>query len=463
MSTQEEKIYDVVIIGAGASGSALFFTLARYTTLNSVLLLEKEKEPGMVNSHARNNSQTLHIGDIETNYSIEKVREVAPAARMIEHFANTLSEEERARILFPTPKMVLGVGEKEVRTLLERFSKLKDIFPNLEKLERRDIAKREPLIMEGRDAGEPILALAHNGHAVDYQELSKTLVARALHEAREKNFEARMQTLVTDIAQKDGRYCVSLSDGASVRARAVVCNADAYSLLFAKRLGYGHEFSLIPVAGSFYFSKKILSHKVYTVQEPRLPFAAVHGDPDVRVPDKTRWGPTARFFPVLEAHNWATSLDYFRVSGLHRIATWISFASILLEPIRFFYLVRNLLFEIPLLGKYFFARDIRKIIPTARGRDFTYAKGYGGMRLQRVDTNTRKLLLGEGKIIGDMSIFNMTPSPGASVCLYNAMRDAGTIASFFKNTTLFDTARMCAELGSSGAQGDPSLTESYAS
>lgn len=464
-SADKGEPYEVVIIGGGASGTALLYTLAKYTSLRRVLLLEKYASPGEVNSNARNNSQTLHIGDIETNYSIEKVAEVEPAASMVTRYTASLSNTLREKIIFPTPKMVLGVGDEEVHFLEKRFSELRHLFPSMELLGREEIARREPYITRGRHPEEPIIALANAGHAVDYQALAASFIEEAGKHAKGREFETLFNTAVTDVRKTPGGYELHLSNGRVCETRTIVFNADAYSLLFAKRLGYGKEFSLIPVAGSFYFSHKMLQGKVYTVQEARLPFAAVHGDPDIHVPDKTRWGPTARFFPVLEARNWSTALDYFKVSGLFYPRTWISFVSILLEPIRFFYLVRNLLFEIPILGKYFFARDIRKIIPTARGRDFSYARGYGGMRLQRVDTRTRQLLLGEGKIIGDNCIFNMTPSPGASVCLYNALRDADTIMQFFAGAHSFDKQRMSVDLcaKSSVSAKDPSLTESYAS
>lgn len=464
-TTTHEEPFDVVIIGGGASGTALFYTLARYTTLRRVALVEKYAGAGQVNSHAKNNSQTLHIGDIETNYSIEKVAEVAPAASMIARYTEELPEEAKKEVIFPVSKMVLGVGDAEVRLLSERYQKLKNIFPAIEKLERKDIARYEPLLIKGRSDEEPVLALRHEGFAVDYQKLAESFLSHIPRYSAGRVFDIYFDAALETIEKRGDFYHLSLRTGRSLRASAVVFDADAYSLLFAKRLGYGKEFSLIPVAGSFYFSHEMLRGKVYTVQEPRLPFAAVHGDPDVRVPGVTRWGPTARFFPVLEARNWGTALDYFRVSGLLRPQTWVSFISILLEPIRFFYLIRNLLFEIPVLGKYFFARDIRKIVPTARGRDFTYARGYGGMRLQRVDTRTKQLLLGEGKIYGDNIIFNMTPSPGASVCLFNAMRDAETVVSFFKGAHSFDAQRMSVDLCATPRINpcDPSQTESYPS
>ncbi len=460
--------FDVAIIGAGVSGSALLYALARYGKFARIALVEKYENVGGVNSHARNNSQTLHVGDIETNYSMEKVRELKPAASMVARYAFQLPKEKREKIIFPVQKMILAVGTDEVRILGERYEKLKEIFPKIQKLDRAGIERAEPAIVRGRMPDTELLALRNDGFAVDYQMLARSFVEETLgrKDAKER-VSLFLKNPVANVARDtSGIWNVELQNGGKLRSRVVVFDADSYSLLFAKRLGYGREFSLIPVAGTFFFSKKILNGKVYSVQDPRLPFSAVHGDPDVRVPQATRWGPTARFFPVLEARNWKTSPDYFKVSGLHRWQTWLSFIVILLDPLRFVYLARNVLYEIPYLGAYFFAKQARKIAPSLRGSDFTRARGFGGMRLQRVNTKTRELLLGEGKIIGDNIIFNMTPSPGASVCLFNAMRDAEHLARFFGDASYFNKDLMKKELCVPGEEivlEDLSLRETYAS
>ncbi len=460
-----DTVYDVCIVGAGASGSALLYTLARYTTIKSIALVEKYEEVGSVNTRANNNSQTLHIGDIETNYPLQKVRDVAPAASMVAHYAQSLPEEKRSRILFPVHKMVIGVGESEVQALERRYEELTEVFPELRKLGRKEIAEIEPLVVKGRKTDESLIALGQWGYAVDYQMLARSFVDETLARPDADRVRLLLKTPVLDI-QRDKDIWVLKHGTGSLRARVVVFDADAYSLLFAKRLGLGLQYSLIPIAGTFFFTPQVLNGKVYTVQDPRLPFSAIHGDPDVRVSGKTRWGPTARFFPVLEARQWRTMFDYLRVSGLHRFRTWVSFVIILLDPPRFWYLVRNLLYEIPLFSRFYFARKVQRIVPSLSWKDVRRARGFGGMRLQRVDTRTHDLLLGEGKIVGDNIIFNMTPSPGASVCLYNARRDAEHIAEFLHNPKLFDTKRMDAELCKGYARvpaTDTSLPDSYAS
>lgn len=463
--TTQDDVHDIAIIGAGASGTALFYTLARYSTARRIVLIEKYSRAGQVNSKASNNSQTLHVGDIETNYSLEKVRQVHPAAMMVAQYAQALPDAHRSAILFPTPKMVLGVGEAEVVSLRKRYDDLRSVFPSLRLLEREEIERVEPMVVKGRPKNQAIVALyTTQGYAVDFEKLSESFIesALAVHARARVTFDSEVSRMSL---RDDGAYEILLATGETVVAKAVVVDADSYSLLMAKQLGYGRQYSLIPIAGTFYFSRKLLNGKVYTVQEPKLPFAAVHGDPDVHRPGQTRWGPTARFHPVLESFKYGTSWDYLRSSGLQKLRTWISFAVILLDPVRLGYLLKNMLYELPWVGRSLFIHNAKKIVPTIRAQDIHVAQGFGGMRLQRVDTVKRELQLGEGKIIGKNIIFNMTPSPGASVCLYNAMRDAEQLGSFLGAGYAFDKRQMeCDLIEGLCVEGETtSLPEGYAS
>jgi len=439
----KDKIYDVIVIGGGVSGAALFYALSKYSTVKSIAIIEKYGSFGQVNSKWNNNSQTLHTGDIETNYSLKKASIVKPAALMVSRYASSLKETKANKIIFPVSKMVLAVGKKEVVQLEKRYLEFRTLYPDLKRLEYDEIAKIEPAITKGRSKEEMILALyTPNGYAVDYEALAKSFVEEAtVDKSLARYIDVFLNTEVTQISKNKNGYSVTTKHHV-FESKTVVVNTDAYSLSFAKSLGYGKEFSLIPVAGNFYFSKQMLNGKVYTMQDKKLPFAAVHGDPDVHVPNKTRWGPTAKMSPVLESRKFSTTLDYFRSASLFRFATIKSFLVILSDMTRFVFLLKNTLYDMPILGKYFFVKNVQKIVPTIQARDLKKAKGFGGMRLQRVDTKTHELQLGEGKIIGDNIIFNMTPSPGASVCLFNGMRDAEKLMEFFGGAYQFDKCRM---------------------
>ncbi|MBP9616367.1 MAG: FAD-dependent oxidoreductase, partial [Aliarcobacter sp.] len=107
-----EKHYEVVIVGGGISGAALFYELAKYTTTKSICLLEKYEDLATLNSKGSSNSQTIHVGDIETNYTLDKAKITKRTAKMIEKFC--LQYDLQEKIMFKHQKMALGVGQKEV-------------------------------------------------------------------------------------------------------------------------------------------------------------------------------------------------------------------------------------------------------------------------------------------------------------------------------------------------------------
>ena len=67
---------DVLIVGGGVCGTALLHVLARYTNLPHLTLVERYGQLAQVNSRASSNSQTIHCGDIETKYTLDKALKV---------------------------------------------------------------------------------------------------------------------------------------------------------------------------------------------------------------------------------------------------------------------------------------------------------------------------------------------------------------------------------------------------
>ena len=142
----------------------------------------------------------------------------------------------------------------------------------------------------------------------------------------------------------------------------MVVNAGAHSLLMAQQMGFGLEYSCLPVAGSFYFTPDLLKGKVYTVQNDKLPFAAIHGDPDVRAPGKTRFGPTALLLPLLERYKPESFWEFLKVLRLDWSVLAVFWQLFRIADIRN-YIFKNLLFEVPWLRRYLFLADARKIVP----------------------------------------------------------------------------------------------------
>jgi malate dehydrogenase (quinone) len=455
---------DVLIVGGGVCGTALLFELARYTDLGRLTLVERRDRLAQVNSRATNNSQTIHCGDIETNYTLEKALRVKSTAEMIVHYAGLLDPETRDRCVFRTPKMVLAVGETECGVLRRRHAEFAPHFPAMQLLEKQDIALWEPKVAlrDGQLRQEEILAIGIRDTytAVDYEALAESFVlqARTSLAAEGRSLDLRLGSEVRRIQPDGDGFVVELAPTAApaavtrLRARHVVVNAGGHSLLMAQQMGFGLHYSCLPVAGSFYFTPDLLRGKVYTVQNDALPFAAIHGDPDVRAPGQTRFGPTALLLPLLERYRLSSFWDFLRVLRLDWAVLAVFWQLFRVADIRN-YIVRNLLFEVPWLRRRLFLQDARKIVPDMRLEDLRFAEGYGGIRPQLIDRSARRLMLGEARIeaIPGLS-FNVTPSPGGTCCLGNALRDLEDIVA--RLGCGFDRARLEREL-LSGAVSDP--------
>lgn len=445
----KQKHYDVVVIGGGISGAALFYELASFTDIKKVALIEKYESIAPLNTCGRSNSQTIHCGDIETNYTFEKALKVRDVARMVVNYG--LKYGYNNKFMFSHQKMALGVGDEEVAKITARYEKFKELYPYLELFDKERIKQIEPKVVEGIDGNdrpENIVAMGVTSGqytTMDFGAMSVSLVKNAMQIGGD-GYELFLNTKIEDIKKVGDTFYLKGKDGSSFSANYVVVNAGAHSLFLAHKMGYGEHLSALPIAGSFYFTKKkLLNGKVYMVQNDKLPFAALHGDPDILADGNTRFGPTALVLPKLERYRGAgTILDF--ISSLNFDSKVFGvFVNLLKDSDIRNYVLRNFAFEIPFLNKKLFAKDAQKIIPTISAADIEYANGFGGVRPQVINKNTRRLELGEGRISTEDGIaFNMTPSPGASSCFETARIDVIVLCEYLKRS--FDESKFKEEL-----------------
>ncbi|RXJ66952.1 malate:quinone oxidoreductase [Halarcobacter ebronensis] len=444
------KHYDVVIVGGGISGAALFYELARYTDVKSVCMLEKYEDLATLNSKGTSNSQTIHVGDIETNYTLEKAKITKRTANMIVKF--NLQRGLQDKIMFAHQKMALGVGEKEVNFIKNRYEEFKELFPYLELWDKERLRELEPKLVyadkeQTKDRPEPILAMGTQSEytTVDFGAMTKEL-AKAGQEEKEKLTDIYFNAEVDEIEKVGDIYKLTTTSGSVFTANFVVVNAGAHSLYLAHKMGYGDHMGSLSMAGSFYITNgEFLNGKVYMVQNPKLPFAALHGDPDILCDGKTRFGPTALALLVLERYKGGKSffqcLKTMNIDGNILKIFW----DLLKDSDIRNYVFKNFLFEVPGINKGLFVKDARKIVPSLSTEDIEYAKGFGGVRPQVLNKEQQKLMLGEASINpGDGILFNMTPSPGATSCLGNAERDIKIISEYLN--LKFDEERFKEEL-----------------
>lgn len=416
--------YDLVIVGGGVTGTALAYVLSRYSDVKKVLILEKNSWVAEVNSNPMNNAQTSHDGGTETNYTLKHALEVQAAATMLRRYA--LSKNDPL-LAFRTHRMVLGVGNDEVRTLNERFREFHPHYPDLSLMGPAELAKIEPMLMKGRDPNEPVCGLVSNeGYMINYQRLAEAMLSDA--QAINSELDVAFNVAVDSIRREEEDFVLETNQG-RLEARVVVFAAGSYSLYFAQQMGYGTEYAILPVAGSFYSGGNLLKGKVYRVQIPGMPFAAIHGDPDILNLSDTRFGPTTKPLPLMERHRYKTFWDFIKLP-LVSVRGFFSMTRILASKKMIGYVIKNTLYDLPVIGPWLFMREVRPIVPTIRYRDLKLRRGAGGIRPQIVDLRTRSLVMGDVTITGDRCIFNTTPSPGASVCLANAKRDAAKVAAF---------------------------------
>ncbi|MDO9266348.1 MAG: FAD-dependent oxidoreductase [Sulfurimonas sp.] len=427
------KNFEVIIVGAGVSGTALAYELARYTDIKSIGIIEKYEDIATLNSCGTSNSQTIHVGDIETNYTLQKAAVTKRTAKMVEKYC--LNHHYQNEIIFSHQKMALGVGKKEVEFLLHRYEEFSELFPYLEVWNKERLKELEPRVVfdeNGNERKEDIVGIGATGQwtTVDYGKLSKSFLENAKKE-QDVKLELFLNTKVEEIKKSKKRGYVVKTKENTFYADFVVVDAGAHSLFLAHKMGFGLNLGCLPVAGSFYMTnEKMLNGKVYMIQNPKLPFAALHGDPDVLANGNTRYGPTALMLPKLERYKSGTYMDFWKTLRFDKniaAALW----KLLKERDIRNYIFRNFLFEIPFINKYLFLKDARKIVPSLKLSEFKYAKGFGGVRPQVLNKDEQKLLLGEASIYtGEGVIFNMTPSPGATSCLGNAERDLRYIVKY---------------------------------
>lgn len=445
----QEKHYDVIITGGGITGSALAYVLAEFSGIKNIALLEKYEGLATLNSKASANSQTIHCGDIETNYDLQKATEVKRKADMIVKYCQKHGYENK--FLFQGQKMALGVGESEVELIKDRFEKFKELYPYLQLFDKEELKKIEPkLVFDGRgeERAEDIAAMGVQSGVyttIDYGAMANSFVQNAKN-VEGKTCDLYLNTEVQNITKVGDKLYIRTANRLSLSADFVVVDAGAHSLWLAHKMGLGQDLSTICIAGSFYLTKqKLLNGKVYMVQNPKLPFAALHGDPDLLADGCTRFGPTALTLPKLERYKGCRSVpEFFQSLNFDMDVAKVIWQNFGDSEVRDF-LVRNIGFEIPILGKKLFVKNARKIIPSIREEDIYYAKGFGGVRPQVISHSQKKLLLGEARIGENPGIiFNMTPSPGATSCLGNALRDAKSACEYLGVS--FDDAKFDAEM-----------------
>ncbi len=441
--------FDVLVIGAGALGSPYFNFIAKYTDLE-VVLLENNYGPGLGNSFRNSNSQTVHIGNETTNYSVEKTKEAKIASGMILSKVSQLPEDLAGEILHRSKVMVLGVGKNEILELDRRYEWTYPMYPGFKKMTGKELKTVRPYLMEGRDPDEKVLALYdENGHAADFGLFSEVLV----REGEEYGGEFKPHHTVKHIYRENGNFRV-ITDRGEFTARYVDVCAGTRSLQLCHQMGYGKDKFMALLGGHFYNIVDFFDvkkdddalDKTYGVQKKGIPFAKPHVDK--RFDGSWVIGPTVNPMLSPEKNNRGSSLEYIRGLDIDLdtikaiIGTFTDKKMVKNDDGRYVdegmggemrkIIASNLVYSLPIIGKYSFLKVARNIVPSLKYDNLKYSKNWG-IRPQIISKPERKPVLGEVKVVIEDGItFNMAPSPGATNGPYNARQDLINTARYLK-------------------------------
>lgn len=459
------QVRDLTIVGGGVTGTAqaMMATSRHMKGFNTITLLEKNSAVAEVNSHPLNNAQSKHGGGIETNYGLDHAHDIQFQSGLLGSYVVKRAKERNDDGLYKrVPMMVFGYTADEVERLRQRYEDFHPTFPDLRLVERDELKEREENLILGRNESDPVVGLeTTEGMMINYQRLAEHMLQDAIESDKDFqplfNIEVEYKDIYVD---ENGIFIlptVEIIDGKKVkgiiRSKRVEFAAGAFSLLFAQALGEGKNFTIFPVAGSFIVSNKpMLNGKVYRVQIEGMPFAAIHGDPDILDPNVTRFGPSTKPLPLMERHHYDTMKAYFDTGVL----SWkgiLTILTILYNRQLLWYVFKNSLYDLPIIGMYLFLKEARTIIPNIKYSDLELRRGAGGIRPQVVNMDTRKLEMGDSCIVSHKLKFiaNTTPSPGATISIGNSLRDIIQFCAFdnsdFDEPLTFDRAGFLADLG----------------
>jgi malate dehydrogenase (quinone) len=262
---------DVVLIGAGIMSASFGVFLKELNPSFSIEVFETLEDSGLESSEAWNNAGTGHAANCEMNYTperpdgsvdISKALQVNVEFDLSRQFWTYLVGKgvipDPGAFIHAVPHMSFVDTAGNVDFLKKRFAAMSahHCYHGMEYTEdRAKIAGWTPLVMEGRDAAQPVAATRIvTGADVDYGALTHLLVH---HLQTLPNVQVHFRNHVTDIKREtDGPWRVEVKDLASgetksVAARFVFIGAGGASLPLLQKSGIseGQGYGGFPVSG----------------------------------------------------------------------------------------------------------------------------------------------------------------------------------------------------------------------
>jgi malate dehydrogenase (quinone) len=294
---------DVVLIGAGIMSATLGTVLKELEPSLSIAMFETLNDCAQESSEAWNNAGTGHAANCELNYTPQRpdgsvdisaalsVNTEFDVSRQLWAYLVRKGAIPDPRVfIHPCPHMSFVWGQDNVAFLRTRYMEMSahHCYHGMEYSEdRAKIAEWAPLIIAGRDEGQPIAATRIiTGTDVDYGALTHLLVAAL---SSQPGFDLRYNRQVVALDREaSGRWRVTIEDiydgtRASVSAGFVFIGAGGASLDLLQKSGIpeGCGYGGFPVSGIWL---RCDDEKVTKLHDAKVYGKAASGSPPMSVP-----------------------------------------------------------------------------------------------------------------------------------------------------------------------------------
>ena len=257
--------YDYIIIGGGIVGISTARQLRQYFPDKKILLLEKESE--YARHQTGHNSGVIHAGVYYQPGSLKAEFCKAGAAA-------TKSFCDKYKIPYmECGKLLVATNDLEMERMQALIARCKQNELEIEVLDKRQLKIHEPNI-----TGLGAILVKATG-IVNYQKVSKKMVDQFIG----MGGNALLNHKVTGLRETEKDVSVyTLHNRAKnkFKCRFLITCAGLQSDRITEMLGLSTDFQIIPFRGEYYQLpdkySQIISHLIYPVPDPDLPFLGVH-------------------------------------------------------------------------------------------------------------------------------------------------------------------------------------------
>jgi glycerol-3-phosphate dehydrogenase len=282
--------YDIVIIGAGACGTAIARRAKEFFPNRSVAVLERNDSPGLETSSR--NSGVLHSGFHQKPNSLK-----ARFAKLGHEFARDFAKEKGVPLL--ESGMLIAVPASEMRhpslwyegaaSMYNLFRRGKKHDIDFEILTGIEIKKLEPNIRAMMGVFIPSVSVIDSGKFVNALE----------HDAVRSGAHFFYENGVKDV-RFEGNHTIIATTNMEVRAKVVINAAGLYADEIANRAFGKKLYQQYPWRGEYYEvinpeKKNLVNRLVYPVVSSKHPGKGIHFGP--RPDGRLFLGPNARRVP----------------------------------------------------------------------------------------------------------------------------------------------------------------------